>query len=229
MAGDEGGGSGARQEQGHGIPEWPVAIDTFNGDVLLCRPCGHGATLGVGGHCATGMLTMEGRSSEHGTTQAAASPSLRPEPSRTRGGRNLRLVETPEGARTVSRVADGRCAPFGGDFAALKERQLVFLLARQLAEAQFVRADRRASDRLWQEVAALDIDPERITALLYGADDLEDTVCMERIDGASRQAAQAGGRGWLRRFGIGQLRGGLRGGAHRSGAPADLQARRPAD
>lgn len=216
MAGDMGAGSGAKQEQESRIPEPLVAIDTFHGDAVFCRAGSHSAALGVGGHGAAGIQTMDGRLTEQGTTEAGGRPSLR-------------LVDSPEGARTLNRAAAGRCAPFGGDFAALKERQLVFLLARQLAEAQFVRADRRASERLWQEVAALDIDPERITALLYGAEDLEDTACMERIDAASRLAAQAGRRGWLRRFGMGGLRGGRRGGAHRSAAPADLPARRPAD
>jgi hypothetical protein len=121
----------------------------------------------------------------------------------------------------------GACAPWAGDFASLKERQLVFLLARQLAEAQFRRADRCASERLWQEVAALEIDPERITALLYGADDLNDTAEMERIDSLSRRAPGQAAQGWLGRFGMGRLSWSRGGGAHRSAPPADPRARRP--
>jgi hypothetical protein len=86
---------------------------------------------------------------------------------------------------------------FSGSFAELKERQLVFLLVRQLAEAQFVRADRVASERLWQEVAALEIDPERITALLYQSPDLTDTAAMDRLDRELRCAALPRGRGWF--------------------------------
>ena len=87
--------------------------------------------------------------------------------------------------------------PFAGSFAELKERQLVFRLVRQLAEAQFQRGDRNASERLWQEAAALEIDPERITALLYEAADPGDTEEMERIDSAHRCPRR--GWGWLGR------------------------------
>ncbi len=69
-----------------------------------------------------------------------------------------------------------------GSFAELKERQLVFLLVRQLADAQFVRADRSLTQRLWQEVAALEIDPDRIAALLYGGHDPEDRLALEQLD-----------------------------------------------
>jgi hypothetical protein len=69
-------------------------------------------------------------------------------------------------------------------FSARKEQQLVFLLARELAEAQFLRADRPRSERLWQEVAALEIDPERITALLYEVNDHSDRAAMEEVDQA---------------------------------------------
>lgn len=64
----------------------------------------------------------------------------------------------------------------------LRERQIVFQLARRLAEAQFRRGDRCTTERLWQEVAALGIDPERIVALLYGVDDPGDVSALERVD-----------------------------------------------
>jgi hypothetical protein len=70
------------------------------------------------------------------------------------------------------------------DFSARKEQQLVFLLTRELADAQFVQADRPRSERLWQEVAALEIDPERITALLYEVSDHSDRAAMEEVDQA---------------------------------------------
>ena len=68
------------------------------------------------------------------------------------------------------------------DPAARKEQQLVFLLTRQLVDAQFVRADRERSQRLWQEVADLELDPDRITALLYGVSDHDDRQEMEALD-----------------------------------------------
>lgn len=137
---------------------------------------------------------------------------------------------------------------FRGGFAALKERQLVFLLVRQLADAQFRRGDRAASERLWQEVADLGIDPDRIIALLYGADDLNDPEALERIDFAFRmeagwassrrrrsgyrpvRSALPAGRsgGWFGGVGIGGFSGPRSGGGHRSAPPANPPARRPA-
>ncbi len=131
------------------------------------------------------------------------------------------------GAQTLEPALRGSCPPWAGDFTALKERQLVFLLTRQLAEAQFRRGDRQASERLWQEVAALEIDPERITALLYSVDDLQDTAAMERIDSLSRRAPVQAAQGWLGRFGMGRLSWSRGDGAHRSAPPADPRARRP--
>jgi len=82
-----------------------------------------------------------------------------------------------------------RCFPshFEGSFSAFKERQLVFALTRQLAEAQFVQADRRRSERLWQEAAAEEMDPERIVALLYGVEDHGDEEQMEAVDRPYRE------------------------------------------
>jgi hypothetical protein len=62
---------------------------------------------------------------------------------------------------------------FEGNFPEFKERQLLFALTRQLADAQFVRGDRLRTERLWQEAAAEEMDPERIIALLYSVDDVE--------------------------------------------------------
>ncbi len=71
---------------------------------------------------------------------------------------------------------------FEGSLDEFKERQLLFALTRQLAEAQFVRGDRQRSERLWQEAAAVDMDPERIIALLYRVDDHADTAAMDQVD-----------------------------------------------
>lgn len=81
------------------------------------------------------------------------------------------------------------CFPsqFEGSFTEFKERQLVFALTRQLAEAQFVRSDCLGSDRLWQEAAAEDMDPDRIINLLYGVNDHGDTTAMEEADRPFRE------------------------------------------
>lgn len=84
-------------------------------------------------------------------------------------------------------------------FAERKQQQLVFTLVGQLAEAQFARADRELSRRLWQEVAALDIDPERITSLLYGGQACDDRRALQTLDEA-----------WLQRVAASKPRRGFR-------------------
>ncbi|MEB3334236.1 MAG: hypothetical protein VKP70_04555 [Cyanobacteriota bacterium] len=92
----------------------------------------------------------------------------------------------PTGRR---RASEGE--PPGRAFSALKQRQLAFRLTRQLVEAQFVRADATRTQRLWQEVAALDLDPDRITHLLYAVADHGDTREMEEADGRWRQSQRS--------------------------------------
>ena len=121
------------------------------------------------------------------------------------------------------------CSPPSGpstalSFTELKERQLVFLLARQLADAQFVRGDRAASERLWQEVAALEIDPERIIALLYTAPDLDDSEAMEQIDREHRAKASRS-RGWFGGLAVAELKARSGGGWHRTSPRARLPVR----
>ena len=71
------------------------------------------------------------------------------------------------------------------------QQALVLLLTQQLADAQFRRGDRLGSARLWHEVAALEIEPERITALLYGGQDCHDREALRQLDDAwlSRQSS----------------------------------------
>jgi len=90
-------------------------------------------------------------------------------------------------------------AGFTGTFAECKEQQLVFLLVRQLATAQFELANPRMSQRLWQEVAALEIDPDRITALLYGGQDVTDRESLKQLDEQWRAGHRPQRRGWFRR------------------------------
>ena len=84
----------------------------------------------------------------------------------------------------------------GLSFSARKQRQLLFLLTRQLAEAQFVQADLSRTHRLWQEAAALELDPDRIIALLYGVADHADIQEMEAADGCYLQSMAATRRSW---------------------------------
>jgi hypothetical protein len=88
---------------------------------------------------------------------------------------------------------------FNGSFAECKEQQLVFLLVRQLAAAQFELANPQMTERLWQEVAALEIDPERITALLYGGQDVNDRAALRVLDEQWRARHRPQRRGWFSR------------------------------
>ena len=93
-------------------------------------------------------------------------------------------------------------------FTASKQQALVLLITQQLADAQFRRADSIATERLWQEVAALEIDPERITALLYGGHDTEDRDALRQEDDRwlAAQVSQPT-RGWgLRSLHLGRPR-----------------------
>ena len=101
-----------------------------------------------------------------------------------------------------------------------KLNQLVLTLAAQLAEAQFVQADRLRAERLWQEAAALEIDPERLIRLLYGGQDLNDRQALATMD----RAWSAAGRG-RRRIGKPWLRRPWPASGRRSAPPADLPAR----
>ena len=88
---------------------------------------------------------------------------------------------------------------FDGTFAECKEQQLVFLLVRQLATAQFELANPVMTRRLWQEVAALEIDPQRITALLYGGQDVNDRAALRLLDEQWRASHRPQRLGWFRR------------------------------
>ncbi|MFN9932059.1 MAG: hypothetical protein ACK55R_03735 [Cyanobacteriota bacterium] len=83
---------------------------------------------------------------------------------------------------------------FEGNFPEFKERQLLFALTRQLADAQFVRGDRLRTERLWQEAAAEEMDPERIIALLYGVDDHADAAAMDMVDRPFREQRRRSNR-----------------------------------
>jgi hypothetical protein len=123
-------------------------------------------------------------------------------------------------ARRWGRASEGAKAsdPIEG-----KERQLVLTLVAQLGDAQFARADQARVARLWQEVAALEIDPERVIRLLYGGQDLGDRAVLAEMDRrwppeAPRASGFAWGRPRFRRWAPGAGR--------RSVPPAALPAHR---
>ena len=60
--------------------------------------------------------------------------------------------------------------------ASLRDQAKLFALVQSLANAQFVLADSELTRRIWQEVADLNLDVERVENLLYRCcfqDDLE--------------------------------------------------------
>jgi len=109
---------------------------------------------------------------------------------------------------------------FEGSFAECKEQQLVFLLVRQLAAAQFELANAAMTQRLWDEVNALEIDPERITCLLYGGQDVNDREGLRPLDDAWRaDHPPRHQRRWFMRQGGGAL--------PRTARPAGVRAHQP--
>jgi len=94
-------------------------------------------------------------------------------------------------------------------FATRKEQALVILLAQQLADAQIGRADAQASQALWDEVAELNIDPDRIIHLLYGGEEVSDRTALKERDDSWLSAEQGSPqqRGWsLQRLHLGRPR-----------------------
>lgn len=85
-------------------------------------------------------------------------------------------------------------------FAACKEQQLVLVLVRQLASAQFELAHAEMTQRLWDEVAALGIDPERVTHLLYSGQDPQDRLGLQALDNLWLDAHRPGAAGWFRQI-----------------------------
>jgi hypothetical protein len=112
--------------------------------------------------------------------------------------------------------------------AAVKQQQILVTLVQQLAEAQFRRGDQPRSQRLWQELAQLELEPERATHLLYAGVDLGNRQALLELDSrwCAEQAAAAARRwqapAWLRgsrRRGRG-LSPQRPSGAHRTARPA---------
>jgi hypothetical protein len=139
------------------------------------------------------------------------------------------MPATAEPTRAGGTATSTGASTRGLSFAAFKEQQLVFRLTRQLAEAQFLQADRARSERLWQEVALLQIDPDRIITLLYGVSDLGDLEALQQLDRAYRAAAAQPHGFWpQRRQHPSPVTGRWRGAVHRGARSAAPPARRRA-
>ena len=63
-------------------------------------------------------------------------------------------------------------------FQGTKEQEKVYALTRELVNAQFQLCDDELTNRLWEEVANLNIDPERIINLMYKCDSHDDFDAM---------------------------------------------------
>ena len=63
-----------------------------------------------------------------------------------------------------------------------KDQEKVYSLTRELINAQFQLCDDELTNRLWEEVANLNIDPERIINLMYKCDSHDDFSTMADQD-----------------------------------------------
>ena len=63
-----------------------------------------------------------------------------------------------------------------------KDQGKVCSLTRELVNAQFQLCDDELTNRLWEEVANLNIDPERIINLMYRCDSNDDFATMADKD-----------------------------------------------
>ena len=67
-------------------------------------------------------------------------------------------------------------------FKGTKEQEKVYALTRELVNAQFQLCDDELTNRLWEEVANLNIDPQRIINLMYKYDSHDDFTAMIDAD-----------------------------------------------
>ena len=103
------------------------------------------------------------------------------------------LQELGQRLRRTVRAGDEVCRHSGDEF---------LVLMRQVGD--------------WDEVAALELDPERVTALLYGGQDPHDREALRQLDSAWCSRPELTRRGWFRRL--------RSGGGRRSVPPAALRA-----
>ena len=67
-------------------------------------------------------------------------------------------------------------------FKGTKEQEKVYALTRELVNAQFQLCDDELTNRLWEEVGNLNIDPERIINLMYKCYSHDDFTAMIETD-----------------------------------------------
>ena len=67
-------------------------------------------------------------------------------------------------------------------FKETKDQEKVYALTRQLVNAQFQLCDDELTNRLWEEVADLNLDPERIINLMYKCHSHDNFTDMFDID-----------------------------------------------
>ena len=67
-------------------------------------------------------------------------------------------------------------------FKETKDQEKVYSLTRELINAQFQLCDDELTNRLWEEVANLNIDPQRIINLMYKYDLHDDFTAMIDAD-----------------------------------------------
>ena len=63
-------------------------------------------------------------------------------------------------------------------FKGTKDQEKVYSLTRELVNAQFQLCDDELTNRLWEEVGNLNIDPERIINLMYKCDTHDNFAAM---------------------------------------------------
>ena len=91
--------------------------------------------------------------------------------------RNIKLTTKQEIITKSSKVlVDNQEARIRND------RQAVFQLVRDLVQAQFDRADKELTKRLWQDVADRKIDLDRVINLMYTCSFHEDDEEMTKVD-----------------------------------------------
>ncbi len=74
-------------------------------------------------------------------------------------------------------------------FKATKDDEKVYSLTRELINAQFQLCDDELTNRLWEEIVNLNIDPERIINLMYKCDSHDDFTAMVDKDSKSLQSS----------------------------------------
>tara|TARA_Y100001968_G_scaffold117815_1_gene107286 strand:- start:490 stop:783 length:294 start_codon:yes stop_codon:yes gene_type:complete len=74
----------------------------------------------------------------------------------------------------------------------INDRQTVFLLVRQLVQAQLDRTDEELTRRLWKDVADRKIDLDRVINLMYSCKLHEDDNEMTKVDESYQRTGLVG-------------------------------------